>query len=235
MLRSVAHALGLTNEARFRRYISRDQAANPEDFALAIDVLADFHGHGGLYQYSQPYKLASLARHLDRTQPKTVLELGTGSTSVFLARYAKETGAVVTHVDESDEWMANTRRIISTFVGDYCSEYIVTSKSREDMTFRYDFEIAQCDLILVDGPALVDDGVEYTSAVCTDVLEIPEHLLPDEILIDMRWPTVKAIQEKMSDHYQVRLSDVLARKPRKEFQYFPIATRLPSESRDRQR
>lgn len=51
-----------------------------------------------------------LAAHLHRTQPRTVLECGSGLSTVLLAEYASATGANVISLEHSAEYASRTRR-----------------------------------------------------------------------------------------------------------------------------
>ena len=233
--RASAHRLGLTNQARFERAIARDRVKHPKDFAFADEVLQAFHSQGGLRQYTQVYKLVSLIRLLQAEKPGSILELGTGSSSVVFAMYAGETGATVIHVDESAQWLENTRKNVKSFATVRQSQFYlapaVADLTATPPSFRYRYSVDRAyDMIFIDGPALVADSQEYKHAVCGDIFEVPKQLIPALVVVDMRKPTVEAMIRRLGDIYRVEISDVLARRPQDNFRYYSIFRRTQTDS-----
>jgi ubiquinone/menaquinone biosynthesis C-methylase UbiE len=74
------------------------------------NIIKRFRSSGGLKHDFQAYKLYSLVKLLNQEQPRSILELGTGtSTMIFKEYVSKEDGACLTSVDESMHWLDNTR------------------------------------------------------------------------------------------------------------------------------
>jgi len=232
MARAGLHCLGMTNEAKFKRAMTFDRAKYPADYLLADRVLEKFHSQGGLKQYIQQYKLVSLHRLLTKHKPNTILELGTGSSSVIFANYAKKSGARVVHIDESKKWLNNTKRNVLDYVGDSYdnSEYVFVQKdydlNKSPVQFWYDYEIEQeYDLLFLDGPALIAEGNEYKEAICMDVFNVVDSALPKCIVVDMRQPTTNEIENSFNKKYEAIISSVLNRNPCEGFDYFSVFER----------
>ena len=221
MLRDIAHALGLTNAAKFEKIVSNDRRKNPEIFENADRILKKFQGGGGFVWSEgglQPYKLVSLSRRLDALEPKSVLELGSGSSTVILGQWAKKTGAKVISVDENDSWLENTRSMLNYFKVQEHVELIKSAKELDPTKLEARYEVGDlaAELVLIDGPALELDGKEYKKSVCTDIFTIDR---PKYILVDMRLPTVAAIQERLP-FYSCQSSDRVTNTFRDDFFYF---------------
>ena len=222
MLREIAHRLGLTNAKRFARSVARDRRKSPGEYAVADEVLTAFRNSGGLNWALQPYKLVSLDRLVRRLRPRSILEIGSGSSTVVFACYAHEEGADFTSVDESEHWVANTVAMLQRFGVHSAVSTKVCSKSiallRREARYL-DMPRITADLVFIDGPALEVDGNKVTDAACIDILSLPR---PKYIIVDMRKPTVERLSIELADEYDVERSDVLLSSPRESFNYFSI-------------
>ena len=222
MLREIAHRLGLTNAKRFARSVAGDRRKSPGEYAVADGVLSAFHSSGGLDWALQPYKLVTLDRLVRRLRPRSILEIGSGSSTVVFARYAQEEGADFTSVDESEQWIANTVAMLQRFGVHSAVSTKVCSKSIDLLRreARYlDMPRITADLVFIDGPALEVDGNKVTDAACIDILSLPR---PKYIIVDMRKPTVERLSIELADEYDLERSDVLLSSPRELFNYFSI-------------
>lgn len=222
ILRGIFNKLGLTNSAKFERLIAEDRASSPEEYRFADEILTAFHSGGGLAPRMQAYKLVSLNRLLEAEKPRSILELGSGSSTVVFARYATRNNASFVTVDESQEWLENTLSMLTTFgVRDAVTSYV--RKKRIDVSLNtasyIDLPTTSADFVLIDGPALEENGTKHIHAVCTDVLEmIPD---PKTIIIDIRKPTVERLEKETNTGlYAVSRSDILQRSPKPKFNYF---------------
>ena len=80
-----------------------------EQYRKVDIILEQFHSRGGLKHEFQAYKLFSLMKILKQENPKTILELGTGSTTPVFADYVRESDdRYYTGVDESKKWLRNS-------------------------------------------------------------------------------------------------------------------------------
>lgn len=227
-LRNIAHRFGLTNSAKFERLILEDRAAAPEEYRLADEVLAAFHSGGGLAPKMQAYKLVSLNRLLEAEKPTSILELGSGSSTVIFARYAAQNNANFVTIDESKEWLQNTMSMLTAFgVSNFVTPYVRNKHiDIEKKTASYvDRPPVDADFVLVDGPALELSGKTYIDAVCTDVFDMLPR--PKTIIVDIRRPTVERMASEISStQYRFTQSDILCRLPKKNFSYFSIFNRV---------
>lgn len=221
MLRMAAHFLGLTNAAKFEKLVLKDRIANTKEFENADSILNAFHAGGGIEWPEaslQPYKLVNLRRRLNNLMPESVLELGSGSSTVILAQWAKANGKKVVSVDESEHWIENTKKIMAQFgVADHVE--ILYRRKHLDETKKeawYELGPIEGDLVIIDGPALEKNGVSHKDVVCTDIFSLKN---AKHILVDMRLPTVVAMRERMQE-YDVCLSDRLNNNIRSKFKYF---------------
>lgn len=104
-----------------------------------------------------PWTAHELAAHLDRTQPRTVVEAGSGASTILLAEYAARTGARIVALEHHPTHAALTadslhERGLADFV-DLRRANLVQHNTAAG-TFRwYDTELPdRVDFALVDGP-----------------------------------------------------------------------------------
>lgn len=138
---------------------------------------------GGLGDITYPAKLIELAYWLTENQPKTVLEIGSGATSIIL-RKAPRYACL-----EEKQWGGTAERVLE----DGRVRYRQTIPAAVSMLV----EGGSLDLLYVDGPANSNpDGGQY---ICTDARDLVEHQIrPKNILVDLRctsvadmWPVLK--------------------------------------------
>ncbi|NNU39592.1 hypothetical protein G9X64_24580 [Rhizobium sophorae] len=105
--------------------ISEDRATAPDEYKFADEVLAAFHSGGGLAPRMQAYKLVSLNRLLQSLKPASILELGSGSSTIVCARYASRNNAKFVTIEESKESLDNTLSMLNSFgVADAVTPYV---------------------------------------------------------------------------------------------------------------
>ena len=195
---------------RLRRYFKYRQVArihhkhrqfHANSYHRIDTILEIFRTAGGLKHDYQAYKLYSLREILYAKRPRRILELGTGTTTAVFADYVRECGGELWSVDESIDWLANSRRLASIEDGDdrfHLLHAAKLSQKGEDgrpVAIGYDIEWGDevFDLILVDGPSLWVDGVRYRQAINPDIFDIFNCNPPHTILVDIRASTVNAI------------------------------------------
>lgn len=228
-LRRVAYRLGLIKSASFERIVKEDRNKNLADYQFAESLLAHFHHAGGLSFSLQSYKLVSLTRLLENLCPKSILELGSGSSSVIFARYQKiNHGVRFVSIDESDDWLEKTEKMVQKFTPGSQVEFLCRPKIIDPSAPQayYDCLPAEkFELVFVDGPALSLNGIEYRHIPCVDVLRMAPTNLPLYIVVDIRRPTVKAISKDLGSRYDHLKSDLLELRPKNEFRYFTVFRR----------
>ena len=186
-------------------------------------ILDAFHGAGGLKHEFQAYKLFSLNRILEEQNPKTILELGTGSTTPVFSDYVKQSNdRCLTAVDQDEKWLKNSMALANVEKDDERFRFILSEKTflkdRSPWESKYDVKLeAFYDLVFIDGPSLVHDGVKNKDAVNSNIFDLA---FPHVVLVDIRRATVDEIVKRMGDHYDCVQSDVISKRFHEEYKYF---------------
>lgn len=150
------------------------------------------------------YKLSSLKRLLEERRPKSILELGTGASTLVFMQYLQENkDARITCIDESEKWLANTKKLAEE-AGMDCSgatfirtdRVVVANPKPASVGYNYDFSTSKFDFVFVDGPSWHEKP--YYNP---DILLICRTTLPRTIVIDKRVETVRKLDEFI-DHSQ---------------------------------
>lgn len=203
----------------------REHANDYKNLDLYVE---NFRSSGGLSHQFQAYKLWSLSKLLEKHKPKSILEFGSGSSTLVFAEYAKKNNAKVLSIDESEKWAANTLKLI----GDQnpkCVDVVARPRNflpeKKPKEIKYDVEIKEnFDFVLVDGPSLSVDGTKHKDAINSNVFELPE--LPKVIVVDVRKATAHEIAKKYGAHYNIELCDLLDDEPvPKNYNLFSVYTR----------
>lgn len=198
--------------------IHRDhRERHPEAYRRIDSILEAFRTAGGLKHDYQAYKLHSLREILLAQRPRRILELGTGTSTAVFADYVREHGGELWSIDESAEWLGNSRRLAAIEEGDdrfhllHADKRVVRDGGRP-VEIGYDLELGAegFELVLVDGPSLRIDGERFKGAVNPDIFDIVERAPPRTILVDIRAPTVHALSRRLGDRYHCEVSDVIA-------------------------
>jgi predicted O-methyltransferase YrrM len=107
-----------------------------------------------------PTGLLQLLFHIDRTRPKTVLELGSGTSTVWLGYAIEGHGGRLLSLDHDESYAARTRSLLSAHGLDGVAEVRVAPLQPvtiDDQVFRwYDVaavaDLGDIDLLVIDGP-----------------------------------------------------------------------------------
>ena len=83
-----------------------------EEYKLVDDIVSKFRATGGLKFEHQAYKLWSLYKLLQEHQPSSILEFGSGSSSLIFSDYVKKNKCTFLSIDEDKKWAANTSKLI---------------------------------------------------------------------------------------------------------------------------
>ena len=214
------HSIRAAHKAHFKEHAN--------DYKNLDLYVENFRSSGGLNHQFQAYKLWSLNKLLEKYKPKSILEFGSGSSTLVFAEYAKKNNAKVLSIDESEKWAANTLKLIGNQNPKYVDVVAKTRKFLPEKTpkeIKYDVEIKESfDFVLVDGPSLSVDGVKYKEAVNSNIFELPE--LPKVIVVDVRKATALEIAEKYGTHYNIELCDLLDDEPvPKNYNLFSVYTK----------
>lgn len=210
ILRVFPDIIGLTRMSKYLALADADALMNADVYDLANKILNKFHNGGGLRPPLQKYKLAELYRLLRQYKPNEIVELGSGSSTAIVAEYCHNTKIQAISIDENTVWIENTLKIITDLGYDESVRLTQKTASLSDdkLAARYNhLNIASCDLLIVDGPSLVQEGVNHKHAVCLDASEINARV----ILVDMRKETTLFLAKLFKFRYNVIYSDILFR------------------------
>lgn len=226
-------------DRRVRQIHQGHRARHAEDYARIDAILKEFRTAGGLKHDYQAYKLFSLWQLLLAERPQRLLEFGSGTSTALFADYIRGFDGELWSVDESPEWLANSRRLAAIEDGDRRfvlrhAEKRITRRNDVPTEIGYDIDLGDqtFDLVLVDGPSLRVDGQRFKQAINPDVFRLIEHTPPPMILVDIRAATVDAIAERVPELYQCARSDVILKAVRPDYRYF-TEFRLKADSTNR--
>ena len=210
----------------------RHRSQNHAAYSDIDDILNRFRSVGGLKHEYQPYKLFHLKKLLEKFQPSSILELGSGSSTAIFAAYVKERfGASLSSLDESEAWLSNSKalagidlndarfsmRNCTALVGVFCNLPCVGYGLVVDKPF---------DFVFVDGPSLRINGISCKEAINDDVFRLADIFPPRIIVVDGRYATVRALESHLSSSYNIQRSSLMARMPCEDYNYFSIFNRI---------
>lgn len=226
--------LGLSGLSyRFRKWLisrvhERDRSNNGNDYVFIDEVINRFRTAGGLKHDFQGYKLRQLIHVLEVYRPRSVLELGSGSSTAIFANYIRRTsnGRLVS-VDESRQWLNNARNLAEVDAADGRFVWMEAKTKICDRlgvpSIEYDVALNESfDLVFIDGPSLRIDNAKRKDAMNGNVLDLLEEHPPKVIVVDGRYTTVKALASHTKGLYSYFPSELLERFPKYGYQYFSI-------------
>ena len=146
-------------------------------------------------------KLAQLAEHLEFYAPKSILELGTGASTVIISEYQKKFMIPVTCIDESEEF-ANNAREVSNISAQFLICPVKKSQISDIIHINYECNetFGYFDLCIIDGPNLLVQGFKYKNSINSGIIEslIERGNPPRIILVDGRDKTCEYICQNYS-------------------------------------
>ncbi len=226
-LKSLMHR---RTEQKYLRIHTAHERLYRDEYIFINDILRQYREEGGLSHQFQGYKLWSLERLLQRRKPRTILELGTGSSTAIFAKYVDDDFANrrLTSVDECNDWLQLSIRIANP-VNSSSFKFIhgqsISERDATPPTVSYDVSLTdKYDLVFIDGPSLRIDGVKVKSAVNSNIFDVLHYHQPDLIVVDIRKSTVNELKGKIGDLYDCQCSDVLVRKAFKWYNYLTVFT-----------
>jgi len=231
--------------AKYRRKRSvaeahlRQRGAHREDYIELDNILGEFHASGGLSNKYRPYKLWNINKLIYKYAPGSILEFGSGSSTVVLSRYARQNNARILSIDEDNKWVENTKKLCNINTYDKIDILFARKRCYMDVSppeIRYDVAISeQFDFVFIDGPSLETGGINHTEAINSNVFDLPH--LPKVIVVDIRMATAKHIADKYANEYIVQFSDLFSGKPVKtDYNYLSVFLRKEqSEESERMR
>ena len=199
------------------------QFEHKKDYVAIGQYLDKFRSSGGLKNPYGEYKLWNLHQLLVRFRPKSILEFGSGSSTLVFSEYLRRNEGRLLSIDEEEKWAANTRRLIgikpddrieiNNFKKIHCSD----KQPREikyEVTIKDDF-----DFVFIDGPSLDVDGAKWKDAVNSNIFDLSND--PSVIVVDGRKATALFLAQRYADKYQISLSDLFSGRPvKRNYKYF---------------
>ncbi|TDI73634.1 MAG: hypothetical protein E2O87_04945 [Bacteroidetes bacterium] len=219
----------------FRREKSLERAhrthrlEHQEEYIEIDKFVQKFRCSGGMkYAYSS-YKLWHLNQLLQCHKPDSILEFGSGSSTLIFSEFVRKTGGRLLSIDEEEKWATNTQDLINLNSGDTSDniEIRVCEKVFNNGSFPKEIKYDICleeeyEFVFIDGPSLQIDGIKHKDAVNSNVFDLPN--LPKVIVVDVRKATVEYISQLSrlhKDHYLPYVSDLLTgRRVKFDYNYF---------------
>lgn len=142
---------------------------------------------------------------LESTQPRRILELGSGTTTATFNYFAGSTGASVTTIESSAAWLELVRsRVPFAEAGAIFHRDVRTDKLRGCSEFEGLDNLKGYDFVYVDGPPIPPECT-FNSDIVT-LLERGER--PRWIVFDSRWETVRQTLVWLRDAGLIEQCDV---------------------------
>ena len=232
-MRGVGRLKSCLERHRVAMVHKRHREANSADYVEIDRVIERYRAGGGLRHPFQAYKLFALRETLERYRPRSILELGAGTTTAIFVRYVnKSAGARLTVVDENEKWLRNAMAT-AQISGEEGRIALHVACKVEDPSFpatRYEsVPEGDYDFVLIDGPSLSISGAKNKAAVNTNIIDVVDQCYPKTILIDIRKATVEYLDRVAHDKYKSDISDVIRRKITDGYRYFSIFERRHAE------
>lgn len=99
----------------------------------------------------------SILKLLNKHKPKKILDLGSGYSTVLFGLWAKEHAAEVISLEQSQLYLAKTRKLLQQYGLDVQVTYAPLTETPYGLFYKYDFP-DEIDFVLIDGPAWSNNG-----------------------------------------------------------------------------
>lgn len=141
-----------------------------------------------------PERARLILTMLERYRPKTILELGAGTSTAWFAAYAQRHGASLISVDQHKEWLegaVQSARMVGPVEGVLASVEI-----EPDLGARYALDLPDAEFIYIDGPWFtMRTGMMNGKGVHLDVPQLLRHgRRPAVIMLDSKLDTVEYLR-----------------------------------------
>jgi hypothetical protein len=143
-----------------------------------------------------PWRALDQFKALDASNPKSIVELGSGTSTGIFSHYVNNTeNASLYSLDESEIWGDLTQKALDDFgVTPHSSIKLETVRALEnEMGTYYDIRLPkEIDLLYIDGPVV--KKVEGKKTANQDIIHLFNRgVFPKAIMVDGRHDTVDAI------------------------------------------
>ena len=194
-----------------------------DDYVAVSRYLDEFRSSGGLKNPYGAYKFWNLNQLLARFRPASILEFGSGSSTLAFSEYVRRNSGRLLSIDEEEKWAANTRRLVGITPADrieikaFKKLHSAESDPRE---IKYEVSIDdEYDFVFIDGPSLKVDGTKWKDAVNSNILDLSN--APAVIVVDGRKATALFLAERLAGKYRICLSDLFSGGPvKRNYTYF---------------
>lgn len=219
----------VVNQNRLKRFCQNHRQNHLSEYAK-LDIIIKRFRHSGGFKYDlQGYKLFSLSHLLQQEKPKSIIEFGTGITTAVFADYVRETdGASLTSVDESEQWLDNSKKLAGISDDDTRFEFLSAERKvnlrTDPISIKYGFNSDRhFDFVFIDGPSMTVDGIKRKDAINSDIFGILEKTpLPNTVVISIRKATVEEFINRAENLYEAQVSDILTGNIKDDFCYLSI-------------
>ena len=164
-------------------------------------------------------KLHSLFYYLNYMQPKSIIEFGSGYTTHVLSQYQKLNECSITLIDEDEFY--GTRSLLSSGVKAelyICNSICMNTNKQVEIFYDY-IPDRSYDLVIIDGPNFLVQGIKHTEAVSTQIIRnFKEVGFPRNILVDGRDRTAVSISEELN--YNLKHTDLRKNLKLTDFNYW---------------
>lgn len=99
----------------------------------------------------------SILKLLNKHKPKKILDLGSGYSTVLFGLWAKENGAEVISLEQSQLFLGKTRKLLAEYDLDTKVNYAPLVDTEHGIFYNYDLP-DNIDFVLIDGPAWSNNG-----------------------------------------------------------------------------
>lgn len=176
-------------------------SARQETQSKFPELLQAYAMFGDAHQISsdrQPLKGWDLWRILEQTQPRSIVEMGSGTTSAVFALWARRHSAQYVAFEHHPDWARVTQHCLvkaGLIDPDRPVVRVVASRTREDRQATGFVEPIpeHADFVYIDGPPCrLEDGSKVPN---DDIIRLLESgARPATIVVDGRWETVDLIR-----------------------------------------
>jgi predicted O-methyltransferase YrrM len=125
------------------------------------------------------YVLLSVLLH--KLQPKSLLELGSGRTTIYLSEYAGKRGAKLVSVEQNPEWVAFNRLVCR--IGRLSEQFVQYVPLQDDGFYsvgRLSEIVERPDFVFIDGPAATEARTSQVGFL-TSAVSAAKLILVDDV------------------------------------------------------
>ncbi len=160
---------------------------------------------GGLHHQFSRLKLLELAFLLERHEPRTILELGGGSTSSVFAEYVAKAPFAVRYisVDESEHYQNLTKEQLDDALRDgvdfrRCDRVVIHRDGKQSCHYEtayFEWFKEGLDFLYVDGPSNTCEDKSVMPCI-DNILLLKQGITPKVIAYDMRRESLWALEKE---------------------------------------